>query len=146
MKNYTIMNGKETTLVSSRRGRSRVTNGRDLFLGNVDRRSARARRFADLYDLILADLGGEEATSIMEKILCRRAAFLAMVGEEYEAELASGGEVDMTDAVRLIGCLKRVLETIGLKRRPRDITPSLDQYLASRRGTNGRSRRKVGHG
>jgi hypothetical protein len=33
---------------------------------------------------------------------------------------------------RAVNTLRRVLETLGLQRRPRDITPSLPQYLAHR--------------
>ena len=50
------------TAVSSRL-RSRVSNRRSLFVEGVDHRSAEARRFRDLLDDYLADLGGPESTS-----------------------------------------------------------------------------------
>ena len=42
----------------SKTSRSRVTNGKALFLERVDGRSLTARRYRDLYQAFIADLGG----------------------------------------------------------------------------------------
>jgi hypothetical protein len=41
-------------------------------------------------------------------------------------------EFDCDAYVTKTNALKRVLETIGLKRAPRDVTPSLSSYLQSK--------------
>jgi hypothetical protein len=66
------------------RTRSKVTNGRALFDGDVDGRSAWARRLRDLIRLYVADLGGEDNVSAAEHSLARRAATLTLELELLE--------------------------------------------------------------
>lgn len=104
--------------------RSKVTNGSKL-LTDVDGRSAPARRYRDLYQLITSDVGGADSISTARQELCRRAAGLAVLCEQIEADVVRQRSVDSEDYVRLINGLSRVLKLIGLKRLPKDITPSL---------------------
>lgn len=114
--------------------RSRVTNGTAL-LANVDGRSTWARRMRDLMALHLSDLGGEAAVSAAEKSIIRRAATLTVELERMEERFATDGEAD-AEALdlysRTSGNLRRLLEAIGLRRRPRDITPDLSSYIEGR--------------
>ena len=109
--------------------RSAITNGQAIVAG-VDGRSTWCRRLRDLVQLHLSDLGGESTCSEAEKSLIRRAAVLTVELERLEATFA----VDETDAAaldsyqRTASSLRRILETLGLKRRARDIT-SLGQIL-----------------
>lgn len=111
--------------------RSRVTNG-SVLLQNVDGRSGWARRMRDLMALHLSDLGGEAAVSAAEKSLVRRVATLTVELERMEERFATDGEAD-ADALdlysRTSGNLRRLLEAIGLQRRPRDVTPDLRHYI-----------------
>jgi hypothetical protein len=76
----------------------------------------------------LADLGGPSNTSAAERSLARRAATLTIALEQLEAKFAvAEGVVSHTDLdlySRGTGHLRRVLETLGLQRRVKDITPS----------------------
>jgi hypothetical protein len=114
--------------------RSRVTNGSAL-LTTADGRSAWARRMRDLMALHLSDLGGEGAVSAAEKSIIRRAATLTVELERMEERFATDGEAD-ADALdlysRTSGNLRRLLEAIGLRRRPRDVTPDLSSYIEGR--------------
>jgi hypothetical protein len=114
--------------------RSRVTNGTTL-LPNVDGRSMWARRMRDLMALHLSDLGGEAAVSAAEKSIIRRAATLTVELERMEERFATEGEAD-AEALdlysRTSGNLRRLLEAIGLRRRPKDITPDLSTYIEGR--------------
>jgi hypothetical protein len=115
--------------------KSRITNNSALLPG-VDGRSAWVRRCRDLIELHVADLGGEEATSAAERSIVRRAAVLTVELERLEARfaLADAASPDDLDLYqRTAGNLRRLLEAVGLRRRPRDVTPSLAEYLASRR-------------
>jgi hypothetical protein len=116
--------------------RSRITNGKELLPG-VDGRSMWVRRLRDLIALHLADLGGEGAVSEAEKSIVRRAATLTVELERMEAQFATAGEAE-PEALdlyqRTAGNLRRLLEAVGLQRRQRDVTPSLDNYLRENYG------------
>jgi hypothetical protein len=106
--------------------RARVTNGTELVVG-VDGRTLWVRRFKDLLALHLSDLGGEDNCSEAEKALVRRSACLIVELEQMEAKFAERGDgasVKQLQAYqRVVNTLRRTLESLGLKRRPRDVTP-----------------------
>jgi hypothetical protein len=58
---------------------------------------------------------------------------LAAIRERLEAKFAAAdgeaSERDLDLYIRGSGSLRRLLETLGIKRVPRDVTPTLDQYL-----------------
>jgi hypothetical protein len=119
--------------------RSAITNGTRLFMEG-DGRSPWARRWRDLVELHVADLGGIDNVSEAEKAIIRRAATLICELERREAEFAVGeGASDIALEVyqRASNSLRRLLESTGLKRRARDVTPTLADYLdeiVARRG------------
>ena len=57
--------GMNSAAIETRKlhGRSRVGNGTDLFVEPTDRRSAAARRFKDIFNQIMIDLGGNDSLS-----------------------------------------------------------------------------------
>lgn len=119
------------TITPPKTHRSRVTNGKALLAG-VDGRSLWARRFRDLLNLHIADLGGEDAITEAERAILRRAAALMTELERLEAQFANteGADADSLDLYsRTAGNLRRLLEAVGLQRRSRDVTPSLASYI-----------------
>jgi hypothetical protein len=114
--------------------RSKVTNGTRLLVG-TDGRSAWARRFRDLYAAFISDAGGDDAVSEGERAILRRAATLTTELERIESVFAANGQADAGD-LDLYGktsaVLSRLLEKVGLQRRPRDITPDLSTYIAGK--------------
>jgi hypothetical protein len=114
--------------------RSRVSNGSKL-LPLADGRSVTARRFKDLVEFISVDLGGVDRLSEGEKQLVRRAAALSAECERLEALWARGeAAFDIAAYSVLTNAVRRVFETLGLKRVPRDMTPSLSSYVATKSG------------
>jgi hypothetical protein len=112
-------------------GRSRITNGSDL-LPSVDGRSVWARRLRDLISLHVNDYGGSSAISEAERSLVRRAAALTVELELLEVKFASNGGAQMEELdkyQRAANSLRRLLESLGLQRRSRDVTPNLHDYL-----------------
>jgi hypothetical protein len=110
--------------------KSRITNGR-LLVG-VDGRSPWVRRCKDIIRSHLSDLGGEENTSAAERSLVRRASVLTTELERLEVKFALAGEASADEIdryARVSGNLRRLLEAVGLHRRPRDVTPTLADYL-----------------
>jgi hypothetical protein len=113
-------------------GRSRISNGSALLTG-VDGRSTWVRRLRDLIALHLSDLGGEAETSEAERSIIRRIATLTVELERMEAVFAVAGEAQPAQLdlyQRVAGNLRRLLESIGLERRTRDVTPSLADIAA----------------
>lgn len=111
--------------------RSRVTNGSAVLPG-VDGRSVWMRRLRDLIDLHLSDLGGDDSVSAAERSIVRRAATLTVELERMEGTFALAGEAtpDALDLYqRTAGNLRRLLEAVGLQRRPRDVTPTVEAYI-----------------
>jgi len=115
--------------------RARVRAGQ--LLGGVDGRSWWVRRARTIIRELVADLGGLENTSAAKRAICRRIAVLEIELERLEhkfAMLPDDVAADPTDVdlyQRTSGGWRRLLETIGIERRPRDVThQSLDEILA----------------
>jgi hypothetical protein len=112
--------------------RSRITNGSALLSG-LDQRSAWIRRCRDLIELHESDLGGHDHVSTAEQSLIRRCAVLTTELEIMERKFAAAGQATATDLdlyIRASGNLRRLLESLGLRRRARNVTPpTLEQYL-----------------
>jgi hypothetical protein len=113
--------------------RSKVTNGKRLFADmTVDGRSVWSRRFRDVMELHVSDLGGTDVVSTAEQSICRRIATLTTELELLELRFAQSGKgasaEDLDLYARISNSLDRKLQTIGLKRVARDVT-TLSDYL-----------------
>jgi hypothetical protein len=92
------------------------------------------RRYRDVLEQIEEDLGGGEHLSEGQRQLARRAATLCTQAEIMEASAVAGREFDVQCFTTIVNCLRRLLETVGLERRSRDITTSLSNYLQAKAG------------
>ena len=124
------MSGHPRVDLSLSRSRSAITNGSHL-LADLDHRGAWARRLRDLISLHLSDLGGEDHVSESEKVLVRRCSMLTLQLELMEQNFAKneGGEATAPQIEAYQRCtntLRRTLESLGLQRRQRDITPTIE--------------------
>ena len=114
-----------------RKGRSKVTNG-SAFLPGIDNRGPWIRRCKDVVAAHMSDLGGPGNVSAAEQSIVRRCAVLTVELEQLESTFALYGEATTDDLdlyQRTANSLRRLLEAVGLRRRSRDVTPSLAQYL-----------------
>lgn len=103
-----------------------------LTLDGLDRRTAAYAATRKLIDDIEGDLGGHDRLTTGERQLVQRAAVLGAVLTDAESRWIEGGPIDTTAYCTVVNAQRRVLETIGLKRVPRDVTPSLESYLAAK--------------
>lgn len=101
-------------------------------LDSLDGRTKAARLARALVDNIESDLGGADCLSAGERQLAQRAGVLAAMLESQEAAWLAGDKFNLTDYLASINAQRRVLESLGLQRRSRDVTPDLQTYLASR--------------
>ena len=118
-----------------RKHRSALTSGNRLFVleGNADGRSASYRRFKDLLEQILADLGGADILSEGQRQLCRRAATLSIMAESMECDAVGSKPFDIDLYGQLTDRLGRCLQRLGLKRVARPVndgSTELSDYFA----------------
>jgi hypothetical protein len=90
------------------------------------------RRFRDLVETMTFDLGGADFLSEFQKQLIRRAAALSVMAESVEADLVRDRPFAITDYGTVCDRLRRLCETLGLERVARDVTPTLQSYLAAK--------------
>ena len=105
------------------KARSRISNGSAILPG-VDGRSTWVRRLRDLIALHLSDLGGDDVVSEAERSIIRRAAVLETELERLELAFALAGEAEPAQIdlyQRTANSLRRLLESVGLQRRPREV-------------------------
>jgi hypothetical protein len=107
-----------------RRPRSAVTSRRKLWIDG-DPNSAWSRRYADLVHRHVSDCGGESALSEAKLSLARRASALECELELLEGRMSQGEQVDLNTYGRAASHLRRILESLGLERTPRDITDAI---------------------
>lgn len=103
-------------------------------LSSVDRRTSASRDLERLTQQMMDDLGGEAQLTTAKRELIRRAAFLAAVLEDAEASWVAGTPTDLGEYALLANTMRRLAVTAGVIERgdPRNVTPSVDAYLARR--------------
>lgn len=104
----------------------RPTGGkmRLLTLAALDGRTTAAKRARDLIGAMEQDLGGGDLLSEGQKQLVQRAAVLGTFIESCEATWLAGDETDLGEYLAAINAQRRVLATIGLDRRAKDVSPA----------------------
>jgi len=102
-----------------------LTPGR---LPGVDGRSWAARRYRELVHRMASDLGDDLPTA-KQAIVCRAASLITWT-EQAEAEFARSGELDIQTFTTATNTLRRLLSDIGLERQAKDITPTLQEWIA----------------
>jgi hypothetical protein len=125
------IDGDKRSRKRAKRPRSAVTSGRKLFVDG-DPNSAWARRYHDLAARHASDLGGPGQLSEAQASLIRRAAAIECELELMEGRLSRGESIDIDVFTRSTSHLRRIFETLGVERKPRDVTPRLATYLAQK--------------
>jgi glutathione S-transferase len=101
-----------------------------LTLADIDRRTRAFQAAERLLGELIVDLGGEARASAGEREIAQRAAVLGSLIEDIEARWLRGETIALGDYLAATNAQRRLLATLGLERRARDVTPSLDRYLA----------------
>ena len=130
------------------KSRSALTNANKLILGDVDGRTTLSRRYRDVRDQILLDLGGTDSVPAMKYAVVEQAAALTIMAEEQVGyKLANDKRYDHKihmDLVKQIGPLARIL---GIRRVPKSASGiheivDLEDYVKSQQ--DGRRERLSG--
>jgi hypothetical protein len=123
-----LLVASETSAARKRKGRSRTTNHKDLLPG-LDGRSSAARRFRDLVNLYVIDMGGLDRCSEIKIGLVRRLAATTVQAEMLEARMVNGEAIDIATLCTLASTTVRISQRLGLERRARDVSPSLGDVI-----------------
>jgi hypothetical protein len=109
--------------------RSKITNRGHL--PHLDNRTLWPRRLRDLMALIVADCGGIDALSEAKLAVIKRACVMIVELEQRELQFAEHGATDLQleQYSRVAANLRRMLESVGLDRVPKNVTPDLQTYL-----------------
>ena len=110
---------------------SRTTNVQKMIDG-ADGRSSYMRRWRDIQAAHTSDLGGDDQLSQAKRSIIRNIATMSAQLEAYDRRFADAGmappeELDLY--CRVSGHRRRLMESIGMEREAKDITPHLADYL-----------------
>ena len=118
-----------------RHHRSRITNGSKL-LPTVHSQSVWARYFRDTMERLIEHVGGDQIATEPQRMISRHVAVLdteALYLADKIGTIRNGGGEPSEKTIdlysRVTSASRRHLETLGLDRMQRDITPSLGAYL-----------------
>jgi hypothetical protein len=80
---------------------------------------------------IESDLGGAGHLSTVEVALVEAFAGATIHVHDLNARLLLGQKIDLSEHAAAISSLVRIASRIGTRRRPRDVTPSVSDYVKS---------------
>jgi hypothetical protein len=111
-----------------RHKRSRVIAHRGLLKSSIY-----ARRFRELTETYIADMGGIELVSEVKLGLLQRLAIITVECECFEARLLDGRKVDVNKLCTLASTAMRLASRVGVDRLARPVgPPTVDAYLLAR--------------
>jgi hypothetical protein len=126
--------GGTDAAVLPRQSRTRQGRARLLTLDHLDQRTAAARAARSLVDHLTSDLGGDDQLSAGERELVKRAALCGAIVADFEARWVAGQLVELGEYLAAVNVQRRVLATLGLRRRPVDVTPDPLEYARDNGG------------
>ncbi len=103
-----------------------------LTLDDLDKRTKAAQRAFELRDNLVSERGGAEHMSSLRYIFTCSTAVLSAMIEDLNTRWLRGEPVDPSSIATLLNARRREAEVIGIDPAPRDVTPTLAEYLAQR--------------
>lgn len=116
--------------------RTRVGNG-SVVLQGVDARSITFRRYREILASLIVDMGGDPTEA--QSQIARRAASLSIWCEEQDTAAANGTPIDIGAYTTASNSLRRLLESLGLERKQRNVTPTIAEYAAQKAAEKARA-------
>lgn len=89
-----------------------------MFLENVDERTRSARRFREIHDNMISDLGGSSMMTIGKLQLIRRVATLAIYAEQMEMDyIVDNKNFNLDEYINISRTHSQLLKLLGLDRK-----------------------------
>ena len=120
--------------LAKRRRQHKATQPPLLTRAQLDRRTSAAKAFDKLVADIEADLGGRDQLSTIQLVLIEAFAGAAVTLQHLNTRLALGQEIDLGQYAQTVSAMVRVASRLGLRRRARDLTPTLRDLLREDQG------------
>ena len=95
----------------------------------LDGRTSAARKFDAVAHAIAEDLGGEAHLSAIQKHLVEAFAGVAVHLSDLHAHMLLGEPINICEHATAVSTMVRIGQRIGIRKLPRDITPTLSDYL-----------------
>jgi hypothetical protein len=89
----------------------------------LDGRTRARKAFSALVSGITADLGGPDELSTIERALIQAFAGVSVHAADMNARLLQGDSIDLTEHSATVGAMVRLASRLGVKRRPRNVSP-----------------------
>jgi hypothetical protein len=118
--------------VKQSKRRHRAAKPQLLDRHGLDRRTNAARTFDRLVAEITSDLGGDNQLSAIQRSLVQAYAGSVVLLANLNARILLGEVVDVAEHAHVVSSMVRLAARLGIRRRPRDVTPTVDEYLASK--------------
>jgi hypothetical protein len=97
-------------------------------MSDMDRRTKAAQTAVATKSAIMADLGGEDQPSTLERIMVENAAMSAAVLRDAHVRWMQGKPVPVSELDTLENTFNRTAQALGLSRRTKDAM-TIDHYL-----------------
>jgi hypothetical protein len=100
-----------------------------LTLEQLDYRTNAAKLAIQVRDSIVADLGGADQLSTLEKLAAEQASMAAAVVNDAYCKWLQGQEISLSEIATCQNAFLRVASSLGFSRRAKDITKDISTYL-----------------
>jgi hypothetical protein len=124
-----VPSGCSLESLAKRRRQHKATRPQLVTRAQLDGRTSAAKAFDKLVANIEADLGGRDQLSTIELVLIEAFAGATVTLQHLNTRLALGQEIDLGQYAQTVSAMVRVASRLGLRRRARDVTPSLSDLL-----------------
>lgn len=97
------------------------------FLDNADGRLQVVRTIRKKVEQLMQDAGGNESTQ--RAMLVKHTAFLHILLETFETEMAESGRLDLGQFIQATNSLVGLLRMLGLEKRMKNAGTTLNEYV-----------------
>jgi hypothetical protein len=101
-------------------------------LAELDGRTIAAKQAHATISAIESDLGGAENITTAKRQIIESAAVTSTMVADLGSRWLAGEQIDLALFTTLCNSQRRLLESVGLERASRDVTPTLQEYLKAK--------------
>jgi hypothetical protein len=105
-----------------------------LDLDHLDERSRAFKTATGIKSAVISNLGGPDNVSTLESLLAGHAGLSAALVEHGYTAWLSGQQVSLTELATCQNAFLRICAALGVQRRAKDISKSIESYLKEDNG------------
>jgi len=108
---------------------AKLPKARLVSLDQIDRRTKAAQLALEAKESIIADLGGVDQLSTLERLACEHAALASAVVADSYTRWLKGEQIALAELATVQNAFLRVAGSLGFSRRAKDLATTIDTYL-----------------